>query len=105
MKSLVVVIAVVIAYLFMGDHKSYAQSTPWVSAYYAGWSQGWSNNGLLPAEAIDYSAITHIMHFSLVPRSDGSLDADANSMTTINSAAIISSAHAAGKKGLITVGG
>ncbi|MBI3003821.1 MAG: T9SS type A sorting domain-containing protein [Ignavibacteriales bacterium] len=88
-----------------------AQSLPadsldiWVTAYYAGWSQGWFNNGVLPAEAIDYSAITHIIHFALVPRSDGSLDSNSNSIRPQNAAALVSNAHAAGKKVLISVGG
>src|SRR2546421_10769439 len=77
----------------------------WVSAYYAGWSQGNSNNGILPAENIDYSAITHIIHFSLVPGSNGSLDYSSNSITPTNSSTLVAAAHAAGKKVLICVGG
>lgn len=82
-----------------------AQSTPWVTAYYAGWTQGWYNNGVLPAELIDYSAVTHIIHFGLVPRSDGSVNSDANSVVRSNSDALIPLARAAGKKVLICVGG
>ncbi|MEW5799513.1 MAG: glycosyl hydrolase family 18 protein [Bacteroidota bacterium] len=81
------------------------QSTPWVTAYYAGWSQGWYNNGVLPAEQIDFSAVTHIIHFGLVPRSDGTINSDANSIVASNSDALIQRAHAAGKKVLICVGG
>src|ERR1043166_6024171 len=77
----------------------------WVTAYYAGWSQGWYNNGVLPAEEIDYSAVTHIVHFSLVPGSDGSIDYSSNSITPTNSSALVAAAHAAGKKVLICVGG
>src|SRR5712692_602907 len=83
----------------------FAQTNPWVSAYYAGWSQGWSNNGVLPAENIDYSAVTHIIHFSLVPGSNGSLDYSSNSITSTNSSALVQAAHAAGRKVLICVGG
>ncbi|MBI2428638.1 MAG: T9SS type A sorting domain-containing protein [Ignavibacteriales bacterium] len=86
-------------------HSLHAQSTPWVTAYYAGWTQGWYNNGVLPAELIDYSAVTHIIHFGLVPRSDGTVNGDANSVVKSNSDALIPLAHAAGKKVLICVGG
>lgn len=83
----------------------HGQSTPWVTAYYAGWSQGWYNNGILPAELIEYAAVTHIVHFGLVPRSDGTVNSDANSIVKSNSDALIPLAHAAGKKVLICVGG
>lgn len=92
-------------HLILFPFSSFAQSDIWVTAYYAGWSQGWFNNGVLPAEAIDYDAVTHIIHFALWPRADGSLDSDANSIRPSNSAALIARAHAAGKKVLISVGG
>jgi len=82
-----------------------AQSTQWVTAYYAGWSQGGVNNGVLPAERIDYSAVTHIIHFALVPNPDGTVDDQKNSVTAANANILISCAHAAGKKVLIAVGG
>ncbi len=43
----------------------------WVTAYYAGWMQGnqWSYH--LRPENIDYTAMTHIVHFSLGPNPDG----------------------------------
>ncbi|MEW5799514.1 MAG: glycosyl hydrolase family 18 protein [Bacteroidota bacterium] len=82
-----------------------AQSGKWSTAYYAGWSQGYNNSGLLPAQNIDFGAVTHIVHFALVPRADGSLDDASNSVTAYNANAIVSAAHAAGKKVIITVGG
>lgn len=77
----------------------------WVTGYYAGWMQGWENYGLLPAEEIDYSALTHIIHFSLVPRSDGTLDSLSNSITEVNSRELVTRAHQAGIKVIISVGG
>ena len=77
----------------------------WVTGYYAGWMQAWENYGLLPAEEIDYSALTHIIHFGLVPRSNGAIDSLANSMTEVNSRELVSRAHAAGIKALICIGG
>ncbi|MGH2568586.1 MAG: glycoside hydrolase family 18 protein, partial [Bacteroidota bacterium] len=82
-----------------------ALKAQWATAYYAGWMQGWSNNGYLPAQNIDYSAVTHIIHFSLVPRADGTFNSDANSITPTNSAELLKYAHAAGRKVIVSVGG
>ncbi len=76
----------------------------WVSAYYAGWMQGCGYKGHLSAEQIDYSAVTHILHFSLMPNPDGSLNDSINCVTEENSARLLNEAHAAGKKVLISVG-
>jgi chitinase len=72
----------------------------WCTGYYPGWEQG-----TLPASSIDFAAVTHIIHFSLVPNSDGTLDSSANSLTSANSSDIVSHAHAAGKKVIVCVGG
>ena len=84
---------------------AFAQSGMWVTAYYAGWMQGQFNNGTLPAEQIDYSALTHIIHFAILPRSDGSLDTAVNDMTGPNSAALLAKAHASGVKVIVCIGG
>ena len=42
------------------------QTKVWVSGYYAGWMQGY-----LPPSAIDFKAVTHIMHFSIEPSGAG----------------------------------
>lgn len=77
-----------------------AQQQPWVSAYYAGWMQSYC-----PPSAIDYGAVSHIMHFSINPTGGPNIDASGNGITSGASSAIIQAAHAAGKKVLITVGG
>lgn len=77
---------------------------PWVTAYYAGWSQGQYNNGL-PAEEIDYDAVTHIIHFSLGVRGDGTLSDAGNSVHESNARAAVAAAHKAGKPILISIGG
>lgn len=77
----------------------------WATAYYAGWQQGYNNTGYLPAQNVDYSAVTHIIHFALVPQSNGTLDDQSNSVTAYNANALVTAAHAAGKKVLICVGG
>ncbi|MBI3299880.1 MAG: glycoside hydrolase family 18 protein [Elusimicrobia bacterium] len=73
---------------------------PWVTAYYPGWRQA----RLSPAD-IDFGAVTHLIHFSVVPRDDGSLDAKINLLKPANVRAAVSASHAAGKKILFTVGG
>jgi chitinase len=82
-----------------------AQSEIQVGAYYAGWMQGWYNNGRLPAENIDFSTVDYVIHFALVPHSDGSFDDQPNSVHESNSASLVNAVHAAGKKVIICVGG
>jgi chitinase len=79
---------------------SVARADLWCTGYYPGWEQG-----SMPASSIDFAALTHIIHFSLVPNTDGTLNSSDNSVTTANSSDIVSHAHAAGKKVLICVGG
>src|SRR6476620_10579625 len=86
--------------VLLGTAGVQAQSNIWVTAYYGGWQQGY-----LPPQNIDYSALTHICHFAIVPNSNGTLDDQLNSVTAASAAPLISAAHAAGKKVLITVGG
>src|ERR1700744_5344200 len=59
----------------------------------------------MPAAGIDFSALTHIIHFWVVPNTNGTLNSSDNSSTTANSADIVSRAHAAGVKVIICVGG
>ncbi len=72
----------------------------WSTGYYPGWEQG-----SMPASSIDFTALTHIIHFSVIPNTDGTLNSSDNGVTTANSADIVTRAHAAGKKVLICVGG
>jgi chitinase len=59
----------------------------------------------MPASNIDFSALTQVIHFSVVPNSDGTLNSSANGITIANSADIVSQAHAAGVPVLICAGG
>jgi chitinase len=72
----------------------------WCTAYYPGWEQG-----SMPASNIDFTVVTHVIHFSLVPTSNGSLNSSANGITSPNSADVVAKTHAAGRKVLISVGG
>src|SRR5215510_2994711 len=77
-----------------------ARADLWCTGYYPGWEQSG-----MPASAIDFTALTHIIHFSAVPNSNGTLNTSVNGLTVGNSANIVTNAHAAGKKVLFCVGG
>ena len=78
-----------------------AQADLWRTGYFPGWEQ-YTN---MPASSIDFSALTHIIHFSLVPKSNGTLDSDVNAVAFSYSTDVVARAHAAGVKVLICVGG
>lgn len=59
----------------------------------------------MPASNIDFAALTHVIHFSLVPNANGTLNSSGNGISSGNSADIVSRGHAAGLKVLICVGG
>ncbi|MCW3095765.1 MAG: Chitinase [Chthonomonadaceae bacterium] len=72
----------------------------WVTAYYAGWKA----NVLKPAD-IDFSDITHLIHFALVPTKTGTLDAARNLLSEEQTAEVATAAHKIRKKVLVAVGG
>jgi len=76
------------------------QAGLWNSAYYAGWTQ---ND--MPAQAVDFSAMTHIIHFSVFPNTNGTLDSTTFNLTYGNSTDLVTRAHAAGRRVLLCVGG
>jgi len=84
----------------LGALASVAGAAPWVTGYYPGWEQS-----SLPATNLDFSTLTQVIHFSVVPQADGGLDTGANFISPAGSAAVVSAAHAAGRKALICVGG
>jgi chitinase len=72
----------------------------WVTAYYAGWRQ----KQLSPAD-IDYTALTHVVHFGVLPRPDGTIDEKTNLLGHDHVTAAVAAAHGAGRKILSRVGG
>jgi chitinase len=72
----------------------------WSTGYYPGYEQGF-----MAASNIDYTALTHVIHFSVIPNTDGSLDSNGHGITLENSTDLVTRAHAAGKPVLICVGG
>jgi chitinase len=77
-----------------------ARADLWVTGYYPGYQQG-----VMAATNIDFTTITHVVHFALVPNSDGSLNSGANSITPSQATNLVSLAHAANRKAIICVGG
>jgi chitinase len=79
---------------------SVAPAAFWTTGYYPGWEQA-----SMPASNIDFATLTHVIHFSVIPNLNGTLDSSANNLSTGNSTAVVAQAHAAGRKALICVGG
>jgi chitinase len=59
----------------------------------------------MPPSSIDFSVVTHVIHFSVVPNSNGSLNSSVNGLSLVNSSNLVREAHLAGRKALICVGG
>jgi chitinase len=77
-----------------------ARADIWCTAYYPGYEQS-----TLKASNVDFTALTHIIHFAMLPNNDGSLNTTANSISAANSSDVITRAHAAGKPVLLCIGG
>lgn len=72
----------------------------WITAYYPGYRQSY-----LAASNIDFTVVTHVIHFSVMPNSDGTLDPALNAIIPARTADLVARAHAAGRAALICVGG
>lgn len=83
---------------------SRAAGAPWVTGYYASYSEFPPSS--MPPSEFDYSALTHVIHWPVVPLNNGTLvDPDTYGLTTAQSAEVVSRAHAAGTKALLGFGG
>src|SRR5712692_3294027 len=76
-----------------GSPSDPAPAPLWITAYYAGYHQGPATQNLLPPDALDYTAVTHLIHFCLVPTAAGGIDPDANGLTPEKATAIVDCAH------------
>jgi chitinase len=72
----------------------------WSTGYYPGYRQS-----AMPASNVDFTALTHVIHFSIAPNADGSLNTSINSLTPSRSNDLVTRAHAAGRPVLICVAG
>src|ERR1700723_2382833 len=77
-----------------------ARADLWRTGYYPGWDQFG-----MPASSINFAALSHIIHFSVIPNSNGTLDSSDNGISLVNSTDVGRRAHAAGVKVIICVGG
>ncbi len=76
-------------------------SRPWISAYYLAGDQ---DNGRMPPEKIDFTAFSHLIHFAIFPKSDGTFDTGRGGITPEESKTVIALAHASGCKVIVSVG-
>jgi len=77
-----------------------ARADLWVTGYYPGYA-----TSRMAASNIDFTTVTHVIHFSLIPNSNGSVNSTSNSLTPSACAKLVGLAHAAGRKALVCVGG
>jgi chitinase len=77
-----------------------ARADLWVTGYYPGYEV----SQMAPSN-IDFTVVTHVIHFALVPETDGSVNSAANGLTASACAKLVGLAHAAGRKALVCVGG
>jgi chitinase len=82
------------------DGAQKAASRRWLTGYYPSYQES-----LMPPSQIDYTALTHLIHWPVLPRPDGTLDPETFGMTPEQSQTIVSGAHAAGIKALLGIGG
>src|SRR5262249_51988351 len=80
----------------------------WVTGYYASYTD-LGPPQMHPSD-IDYTALTHIIHWPVIPLADGtfnpiSFDPFGLGMTETQSAEVVSRAHAAGVKAILGFGG
>ena len=73
----------------------------WVCAYYLASQQ---DKGPLTPEKIDYAAFSHLIHFGVMPGSDGSIDPLTAGITPQQSATVVALAHKAHCKALVSLG-
>ncbi len=99
MRRLLTALAVVAAAVFSVR----AQTSPWVTVYYAGWTK-W-NASPVDIPQIDFSTGTHWIFFTLVPTSSGSFDGTSSGIDAARHAQFVTAAHAAGRKAIIGTGG
>lgn len=72
----------------------------WVTGYYPGYEQS-----TMPASSLDFTTVTHVIHFALTVLPDGTVDPEALSIQVGAGKDLVSRAHAAGRQVLICVGG
>jgi chitinase len=76
---------------------------PWVTGYLPGYRH--TDDDVSCLTAADYAMLTHLCHAGAIPRADGSLDTEQNSVTPGRRRRAVTAAHEAGVPILIVIGG
>lgn len=79
-------------------------SSAWADLWITGYYPGYRTSVMNPTN-IDFSTVTHVVHFALIPEYGGSIDSTTNDLTDSNCTEMVSLGHNAGRKALVCVGG
>ncbi len=77
-----------------------ARAGLWVTGYYPQYEQP-----QMPVGKIDFTTVTHVIHFCLEANANGSINSANNGLTRAACSNLVTAAHKAGRKALIGVGG
>jgi chitinase len=77
-----------------------ARADLWITGYYPGYE-----SGVMAPSNIDFSVITHVIHFALTPETNGTVNRSDNNLTASACAKLVGLAHGAGRMALVCVGG
>ena len=75
----------------------------WVTGYYAAYSE--FPPASMPPSDVDYTALTHVIHWPVVPLANATFVPDQYGLTATQSAEVVSRAHAVGTKAILGFGG
>lgn len=89
-----------IAWVVCFGYCSLAWCGLWSTGYYPGYRQSY----YAPSN-IDFTALSHVIHFAVAPNPDGTLNTTVHGLTPAYSADLVTRAHTAGAKALICIGG
>jgi chitinase len=98
--SLVMVLGLSVSGVVGVSSSASADEARVIAPYYAGWEQGNLAPGALPWEAM-----SHVIHFSVLPTASGGLDDATNGVSASRARALVSEARKHDTKVLISVGG
>ena len=74
----------------------------WVTGYYASYSEF---SASMPLSGVDYTALTHVIHWPVVHHAVGTFDPNEFDLTAAQSADLVAQAHAAGARAILEFGG
>jgi chitinase len=72
----------------------------WITGYYPQYEQS-----QMPVSKIDFSTVTHVIHFCLEAEANGAINSSDNGLTAAVCNDFVNTVHQAGRKALICVGG